>query len=82
MTAMVEAPSWYVLVSSEVEEHIVIRGLMIGVCYRDEILDVCVIQYGCAIGPILMDDNARPHRARVVEEYLQQKNIVHMDWPA
>ena len=31
---------------------------------------------------IIMDDNARPHRARVVEEYLQQKNIVHMDWSA
>ena len=30
---------------------------------------------------ILMDDNARPHRARVVEKYLQQ-NIVRMDWAA
>ena len=31
---------------------------------------------------ILMDDNARLHRARVVEEYLQQETIVRMDWPA
>ena len=29
-----------------------------------------------------MDDNARLHRARVVEEYLQQDTIVCMDWPA
>ena len=29
-----------------------------------------------------MDDNARPRRARVVEEYLQQETIVRMDWPA
>ena len=29
-----------------------------------------------------MDDNARLHRARVVEEYLQQETIVRMDWPA
>ena len=29
-----------------------------------------------------MDDNARPHRARVVEVYLQQETIVHVDWPA
>ena len=27
-------------------------------------------------------DNARPHRARVVEDYLQQETIVRMDWPA
>ena len=31
---------------------------------------------------ILMDDNARPHRARVVEDYLQQETTVRMDWPA
>ena len=31
---------------------------------------------------ILMDDNARPHRARVVEEFLQQDTVVRMDWPA
>ena len=31
---------------------------------------------------ILMDDNALLHRARVVEEYLQQETIVRIDWPA
>ena len=29
-----------------------------------------------------MDDNSRLHRARVVEDYLQQETIVPMDWPA
>ena len=45
--------------------HIVMRGIMTGVRYRDEILDVYVRPYAGAIGPqfILMDDNARPHRA-------------------
>ena len=64
--------------------HIVMRGMMTGVRYRDEILDIYVRPYAGAIGPqfILMDDNARPHRARVVEEYLQQETIVRMDWPA
>ncbi|UYV66409.1 MAP4K1 [Cordylochernes scorpioides] len=28
-----------------------------------------------------MDDNARPHRARLVNEYLQSENIRRMDWP-
>lgn len=30
----------------------------------------------------LMDDNARPHRARVVTAYLEQEGIECMDWPA
>ena len=29
-----------------------------------------------------MDNNARPHRARIVNEYLQQETIEHKDWPA
>ena len=29
-----------------------------------------------------MDDNARLHHARVVEEYLRQETIVRMDWLA
>ena len=64
--------------------HIVMRGMMTGVRHRDEILDVYVRPYAGAIGPqfILMDDNARRHRARVVEDYLQQETIVRMDWPA
>ncbi|GFU90378.1 hypothetical protein TNCV_3123721 [Trichonephila clavipes] len=36
-------------------------------------LDPYVRPYAAAIGNdfILMDDNARPHRARIVEEYLE-----------
>ena len=66
------------------DPHIVIKGTTTGLCYRDDILDVYVRPYAGAIGPqfVLMDDNARPHRARVVEEYLQQDTIVPMDWLA
>ena len=37
-----------------------------------------------AIGPdfVLMDDNARPHRARIVRDYLEDETIERMDWPA
>ena len=64
--------------------HVLERGTMTGVRYRDEILDVYVRPYAGAVGPefILMDDNAHPHRARVVDQYLQQETIVRMDWPA
>ncbi|KFM69431.1 hypothetical protein X975_20349, partial [Stegodyphus mimosarum] len=30
----------------------------------------------------LQDDNARPHRARIVDDYLQQETIMRMEWPA
>ncbi|GFV51837.1 transposable element Tcb2 transposase [Trichonephila clavipes] len=29
-----------------------------------------------------MDDNARPHRALQVDEFLESEDIRHMDWPA
>jgi transposase len=29
-----------------------------------------------------MDDDARPHRARVVNKYLQHESIELMEWPA
>ena len=31
---------------------------------------------------ILMDDNARAHRARITDQYLEQATIVRMEWPA
>jgi hypothetical protein len=64
--------------------HVLERGTMTGVRYRDEILDVYVRSYVGAVGPefILMNDNTCRHRAMVVEQYLQQGTIVCMDWPA
>jgi hypothetical protein len=61
--------------------HVLERGTMTGVRYRDEILGVYVRPYAGAVGPefILMDDNACTHRARLVEQYLQQETIVRMD---
>ncbi|GFV01219.1 DDE_3 domain-containing protein [Trichonephila clavipes] len=31
---------------------------------------------------LFMDDNARPHRASIVDECLQSEDITRMDWPA
>ncbi|GFT51745.1 transposable element Tcb2 transposase [Trichonephila clavipes] len=46
-----------------------IGGTVTGLRYQDETLDPYVRPYAAAIGNdfILMDDNARPHRARIVE---------------
>ncbi|GFW58448.1 transposable element Tcb2 transposase [Trichonephila clavipes] len=53
--------------------HVFHGGTVTGLRYRDKILDPYVRPYAAAIGNdfILMDDNARPHRARIVEEYLE-----------
>ncbi|GFX65226.1 transposable element Tcb1 transposase [Trichonephila clavipes] len=51
--------------------------------YRDEILRPIVVPYAAAIGYdfILMDDNCRPHRANLVEDFLFEEGIVRMEWP-
>ncbi|GFT25360.1 transposable element Tcb2 transposase [Trichonephila clavipes] len=52
--------------------------------YREEILRPIVVPYAAAIGDdfILMDDNCRPHRANLVEDFLFEEGIVRMEWPA
>ncbi|GFT76587.1 transposable element Tcb1 transposase [Trichonephila clavipes] len=51
---------------------------------REEILKPIVVPYAAAIGDdfILMDDNCRPHRANLVEDFLFEEGIVRMEWPA
>ncbi|GFY28018.1 transposable element Tcb2 transposase [Trichonephila clavipes] len=52
--------------------------------YRDEIFRPIVVPYAAAIRDdfILMDDNCRPHRANLVEDFLFEEGIVRMEWPA
>ncbi|GFW35436.1 uncharacterized protein TNCV_2612351 [Trichonephila clavipes] len=51
--------------------HVFHGGTVTGLRYRDEILDPYVRPYAADIDNdfILMNDNARPHRARIVEEF-------------
>src|SRR4029434_4038340 len=52
--------------------------------YRDEILQPVAIPYLHSLGPnsILQDDNAHPHRAGFIRDYLQNLGVERMDWPA
>ncbi|GFU66999.1 transposable element Tcb1 transposase [Trichonephila clavipes] len=63
--------------------HIFKRGSVTAVRYRDEVLELIVRLYAAAVGPtfVLMDDNARPHRADIVEDNLEGEGIVRMAWP-
>lgn len=52
--------------------------------YVDDILQPVVVPFAQQIGNdfILMDDNAPPHRARVVQNFLEDHGIQRMNWPA
>ena len=64
--------------------HVIDNGTLTALRYVNEILDVYVRPYAGAVGEnfILMDDNARAHRARITDQYLEQATIVLMEWPA
>ncbi|GFV44156.1 transposable element Tcb1 transposase [Trichonephila clavipes] len=57
---------------------------MTGHIYRDVVLEQHVRLFRGAMGAefLLMDDNARPHSANIVDECLQSEDITRMDWPA
>lgn len=63
---------------------VIIEGNLTAVRYRDEILEPVAIPYLQNMGPnaILQDDNARPHRARIIGEYLENLGVERMEWPA
>ncbi|GFY26022.1 transposable element Tcb2 transposase [Trichonephila clavipes] len=50
--------------------------------YRDKILRPIAVPYAASIGDafILMDDNCRPHRANLVEDFLFEEGIVRREW--
>ena len=61
-----------------------VQGNLNAVRYRDEIVQPLIMPTLQAMGPgaILQDDNATPHRARVVQDFMRQHHIHRMDWPA
>ena len=71
-------------VQGKTDLHVLQNGTLTAVRYRDEILDPIVRPYAGAIGPqfILMDDNARPHRAHLVDRCLDNESIERMEWPS
>ena len=61
-----------------------VQGNLTGLRYRDEILRPLAVPTLQQMGPtaVYQDDNARPHRARVVNDFLQQSGVNQMEWPA
>ena len=63
---------------------IISNGTLTTARYGNEILHPIVRPFAGAVGPefVLMDDNTRPYRARVVNVYLEQESIERIEWPA
>lgn len=76
---------WGGLSSEARTELVIVDNRLNAARYVEEILQDHVQPYSGFIGHdqfILMHDNARPHVARCVEEYLQEVGIQKLEWPA
>ncbi|GFT66989.1 transposable element Tcb2 transposase [Trichonephila clavipes] len=71
-------------IDGRTDPYIIRDGPLTARQYRDEILRPIEVYYAAAIGDdfILIDDNCRPHRANLVEDFLFEEGIVGMEWPA
>ena len=71
-------PVWlYMLVSC-----VIINNNLTGIRYRDDIIRPDVLPFVQAQGHniLLQQDNARPHNARVITNFLRQQNIAVLPW--
>lgn len=61
-----------------------LERFLTGITYRDLILEPVVLPYANDFGRnfILMHDNARPHTARVVSEFINAHQLNILPWPA
>ena len=60
---------------------IIVAGNMTAVKYRDEILRPVAVPLVQQRNLILQQDNARPHVARVCQDFLANNNIAPLAWP-
>ena len=62
---------------------ILIRGTMNAQRYHDLVIQPIIIPFAREFGSefIFVDDNARPHRARIITMALQRSGISRMEWP-
>jgi transposase len=65
---------------------VIIQGNITGDQYIRDVLQPVVVphfdNHPLATRPVYMNDNARPHRSRVVTAYLQSEAVTPVPWPA
>lgn len=69
---------------AKTELHVFRRPTLDAGTYITDILEDYVVPFAPFVGPnfLLMHDNARPHVAHVVRDYLNEVGIGTLDWPA
>nr|CAH7752527.1 unnamed protein product [Callosobruchus chinensis] len=77
-------PQWRNVLFSDESRFGLIPGTMTGAYYLQNIINAIVQPLRNEIGDqfIFMDDNARPHRTRAVQQALENGNIARLEWPA
>ena len=75
---------WAGVSSNYKTDLVLMNGRITGQHYLDTIIDPVIVPLHQLRAPdfLFMDDNARPHRARVVTEHLQRAGVPHLAWPA
>ncbi|RVE42631.1 hypothetical protein evm_012717 [Chilo suppressalis] len=76
---------WGGISSDARTELVIVDNRLTAVRYIEEVLQEHVMPYSGFIGHdqfLLMHDNARPHVAHCVEEYLEEVGIQKLQWPA
>ena len=61
---------------------VVVPGSLTGCVYIDEILQPHVVPYLHQMGQnvIFQDNNVRPHRVRIVDDFLRQNGVEQLEW--
>jgi hypothetical protein len=87
LLCLVEALLWYGVASpweARTELVVIPRGSITAVSYIANILEPHVMPFAPFRGNdfLFMHDNAKPHSARIVQQYLAEVGITTMQWPA
>ena len=72
---------WGGIAHGKKSQLIIVAGNMTAVRYRDEILRPVAVPLVQQRNLILQQDNARPHVARVCQDFLANNNIAPLAWP-
>ena len=73
---------WAGISSANRTDLVFLDGNLTGVRYRDEVVRPVILPFVRRHNLTLQQDNARPHTARVVTDFINQENIATLPWPA
>lgn len=72
------------MLGSHTPLHAFVAGTVTVHPYRDKILEADLRLFRCAVSSdfIFLDNNAKPLRGILVDDFLEEENILLMNWPS